>query len=391
MGSKNETNSSLQNRDNFLLNLLSQDTSTVIQKVLADPGKYRLQIVYTTFAREKEALKLVTHSFRTDLNEYFYPASLVKLPIAALSLEQLKKLGITTGRDSLIIRVNDLNSSRPVSSIENHIKNVFVVSHNPTSNNLYDFLGQEKINTRIWDMGYKDVRIIQKFAALDALGHKSSGAVQLFTGDSFINPNSSLPGKTTVIWERDKIVNPFNWENKAGKTKVGKAYIEERKLIRKPKDFSESNYVPLQDIHEMLISLIHPEMVNEKKRFFLEDSDRNLLIKYMSMYPRQAQNNEWSDEKIYCDSFRKYLMFGNTKERIPDNIKIYNKVGQAYGFLSDCAYFYDSQNNISFFLSATIYVNENEVINDGKYEYETIGFPFLERLGKLIYNFEAKK
>jgi hypothetical protein len=42
-------------------------------------------------------------------------------------------------------------------------------------------------------------------------------------------------------------------------------------------------------------------------------------------------------------------------------------------------------------LSAVIYVNEDGIINDGKYEYKTIGFPFLSDLGKSFYIYELKR
>ena len=42
-------------------------------------------------------------------------------------------------------------------------------------------------------------------------------------------------------------------------------------------------------------------------------------------------------------------------------------------------------------LAATIYVNEDEILNDGKYEYEAIGHPFLYKLGQTIYQHEISR
>jgi hypothetical protein len=42
-------------------------------------------------------------------------------------------------------------------------------------------------------------------------------------------------------------------------------------------------------------------------------------------------------------------------------------------------------------LSAVIYTNENQIINDGKYEYNTVALPFLAELGRQIYAFELKR
>ena len=84
-------------------------------------------------------------------------------------------------------------------------------------------------------------------------------------------------------------------------------------------------------------------------------------------------------------------MFGDSQKKIPDHIRIYNKVGMAYGFLIDNAYIIDIKNNIEFFLSAVIYVNENQTLNDNKYQYDQLGLPFLSELGTAVYNYELAR
>ena len=42
-------------------------------------------------------------------------------------------------------------------------------------------------------------------------------------------------------------------------------------------------------------------------------------------------------------------------------------------------------------LTATIYVNSDGVLNDDKYDYETIGWPFLYQLGQTIYQYELNR
>ena len=69
---------------------------------------------------------------------------------------------------------------------------------------------------------------------------------------------------------------------------------------------------------------------------------------------------------------------------IVNNIVIYNKVGLAYGQLSDVAYI--KNKNISIILTATIDVNTNKIYNDDKYYYDSIGFPFLADISRVIIN-----
>ncbi len=60
----------------------------------------------------------------------------------------------------------------------------------------------------------------------------------------------------------------------------------------------------------------------------------------------------------------------------------------AYGYLIDNAYLVDFDNNVEFLLSAVILANENQIFNDDQYEYTTVGLPFMQRLGQLIYQHE---
>jgi hypothetical protein len=41
------------------------------------------------------------------------------------------------------------------------------------------------------------------------------------------------------------------------------------------------------------------------------------------------------------------------------------------------------------FFTAEIYCNKDGIMNDDKYDYETIGYPFMKNLGNVIYDYEA--
>lgn len=76
---------------------------------------------------------------------------------------------------------------------------------------------------------------------------------------------------------------------------------------------------------------------------------------------------------------------------MPNNVRVFNKVGWSYGFLTDASYVADFAHNTEFMLAATIYVNKDDTLNDDKYEYETVGHPFLYQLGQTIYNYELRR
>lgn len=42
-------------------------------------------------------------------------------------------------------------------------------------------------------------------------------------------------------------------------------------------------------------------------------------------------------------------------------------------------------------LSAVVFSNADGIFNDSKYEYETICYPFMGNLGRLIYDYEVNR
>ena len=42
-------------------------------------------------------------------------------------------------------------------------------------------------------------------------------------------------------------------------------------------------------------------------------------------------------------------------------------------------------------LTATVYTNEDGILNDDKYEFETVGLPFLYQLGQDIYQYDLHR
>src|SRR5215469_12309599 len=85
-----------QHRTDVLLkNILSSNKDSLFQQVLSHPEYYRLQIIYTQINRDKNNVPTFKdYYFNVDSLFYFNPASTVKLPLAALSLEKLNEMKI---------------------------------------------------------------------------------------------------------------------------------------------------------------------------------------------------------------------------------------------------------------------------------------------------------
>jgi len=165
----------------------------------------------------------------------------------------------------------------------------------------------------------------------------------------------------------------------------GKGYTDiDGKLVNAPFDFTHKNAFSVQALENVIKSVLFPESVPESMRFNLTAEDYQYLYTCMSIIPREStypKYNQW-------DSYVKFFLFGDDKAPMPDHIRIFNKVGDAYGFLTDCAYVVDFDNRVEFLLTSTVSVNDNQIYNDGVYEYDKTGFPFMAELGKAVYAYE---
>ena len=170
---------------------------------------------------------------------------------------------------------------------------------------------------------------------------------------------------------------------------MGKGFIRGDQLVNEPFDFSKKNRLSLQDLHNILRSVIFPKEVSAKQRFNLSKEDYDFLHKYMSMFPRESKYPPY--DSTYVDAYSKFLLWGEGKETQRGNIRIFHKSGDAYGFMIDATYVVDFTNNIEFMVSAEIYCNSDGIFNDDKYDYQTVGYPFFKYLGQVIYDHELKR
>ncbi len=127
-----------------------------------------------------------------------------------------------------------------------------------------------------------------------------------------------------------------------------------------------------------------PKKYLKNQRFTLSKKSRHFLVGAMHKMPREMGY----DEAHFQDGYGKFFIYGDSKARIPKHVQIFNKVGYAYGTLTDNAYIKENKNKIEFLLTATILVNKNEIFNDGIYEFESVGIPFLAELGRQVYKYE---
>lgn len=319
------------------------------------------------------------------------PASTVKLPTALLALEKLNELNILgldkysnmqteAARPPQTAVTQDTSSQDGLPSIAHYIKKIFLVSDNDAYNRLYEFLGQEYFNRKLHEKGFSRLRIIHRLSVsgYDVEGNRYTNPVSFYDEDS-------------LLYHQGEVYSAFYPRLELREQVRGVAFMDdEGKIVPEPFDFRYKNFVSLQDLHDILKAVMFPEALPAEKRFNLTKEDYRFLWKYMSMLPRESDFPAYPEYKEW-DSFVKFFLFGDSKAPIPGHIRIFNKVGDAYGFLTDVAYVVDFKNKVEFLLAANIHVNKNQTYNDGLYEYDEIGLPVLARLGRMVYEYELQR
>lgn len=382
-------NTNIQEKKNFLEKLMESKPEH-FEHILFNRDSLEVQIIYTQIDRnEKNEPSFKSFYFNVDSAHYFYPASTVKLPMCLLALEKINQLGVD-GLDKYTPMFHDsaysgqlsvkadTTSENGLPSVAHYIKKILVVSDNDAYNRLYEFLGQKAANDNLNRKGYH-VRFLHRLERLLSPDENRHTEAIRFVQDG------------RLIYQQPML---FNLDSIQPPTSIlkGRGYIKnDSVLVNEPFNFTYKNFYSLMDQQRILKSVLFPESVSPSSRFNLTHSDYDFLYQYLSQLPTETVQPPYSTDPYYYDAYCKFLMYGKGREPIPDNIRIFNKVGDAYGYLIDNAYIVDFKNGVEFMVSAVMNTNTDGVYNDGMYEYETLGYPFFKNLGQLIYAYELER
>jgi hypothetical protein len=375
--------------DSLLQAIFSGNNNPLFRQVINNKDSFRLQVIYTQINRDKHNRPGFTnYYFNVDSNLYFNPASTVKLPLALLSLEKLNGLGVKGVDRNTPLHIDssypkqtsvyqDSTAQNLLPSIAHYIKKAFLVSDNDAYNRLYEFVGQQTINRNLHHKGYKSLRITRQFLGLSAEENRHTNGIRFFNEDGSTRYTQPAAYNTDSFYFGKPI-------------KIGRAhYNSHDSLINEPIDFTRVNNVPLEDLQQILQSALFPQSVPAKQRFHLTPDDYQFLYQYLSQFPSETNYPKY-DSTQYYDSYVKFY-FRQGSHHLPPYIRVFNKVGWAYGFLIDVSYVVDFKNKVEFMLTSTLYANSDGILNDDKYDYENIGWPFLYELGQTVYQYELKR
>lgn len=333
---------------------------------IADAPTIRLQMLVT----EVHDGRRRDHEFRADA-EYFYPASTIKVLGAITAVHAFEKMGapinsqlkwtdITAGGSALTVA--DKGDIR----LDREIRRMLIISDNESFNLCYDIVGQREMNDLAHSWGLKSVRINHR------LSRSVRPEMRTVTGGVTIHVNEE---RVIEIERRDGMIsNPC--PPIAG-LQVGEGVMRGESVTPGPMDFTNRNRISLHDLHEMTIALTHPALTE----VHIPIRDIDTVTAAMATLPRDSKDPEFDGAK-YTDDWGKFFLPGVSRIIDPARIRIENKVGLAYGFLIDSARIVDMSTEREFFMTVAMYVNSDGVLNDDRYEYETIGLPLMADLGE---------
>ena len=369
--------------------ILSSIQDSVTKKVLASPKTYRYQLVYTQIDRDQNGIPHFTnHTLYADADGYFNPASMVKMPLAFLAMEKLNELNqpgvnkftsmqFDSNYQRQVAMYEDASAQNKKPSIAHFIKRAFLISENDPYNRLYQFMGQGPTNQKLIAKGYSSTKITRQFMGYTEDQNRHTNGIN-FVDEKGLPILKLAPQYNTDSFQYGApiLIGDAHWNSKD-------------EIVNAPFDFTRHNNISLVDMQKMLQSVIFPTSVPKQNRFNIAEADRLFLLQYLSQYPSETNYPKYDSAHFY-DSYVKFF-FQDSTHTMPKHIRVFNKVGWAYGFLTDVSYVLDTKNNIDYMLSATVYVNSDGVVNDSKYDEATIGFPFLNKIGTAFYEYELKR
>lgn len=381
-----------QQTDTTFIKQLLENKPELFSGVLNHPNKNEVQVMYTQVNRDKNNKpSFKTFSYRINPNHYFYPASTVKLAAVIFALEKINELKVPglTAYSTMITDTafkgqtavtEDLSAENGKPTLAHYIKKVLLTSDNDAYNRLFEFIGRTEINAKLKKYGMAENRILNRLAIGDSgEREKNTNPIRFYNGDK-------------LVYTKPAQYDPNNYPLPLTNLIVGVGYMDSKdQLVNKPYSFENKNVFTIKDQQSLMKRLMMPEAYPAKERFKLTADDYKLIYTYMSKLPTESDFPKY-DEKEFWPTYAKMLFYGRDKKAVVEPyIRSFNKYGDSYGFIIDNAYIADFKNGVEFFLTAVVQSNEDGIYNDGKYEYETVCYPFMKNLGQSIYEYELQR
>lgn len=351
--------------------------------VLDRMKEHRVQVLLGEPVIDAKGTIRLRRSQLGDAAQYFYPASSIKL-CGAISLllalnEHNRAHGTALGLQSKLtieprfagdVRI-DADASNVVDgslTVTHLLRKLLIVSDNVAYNHCYEVCGQDGINRAMWDAGFQSVRLWHR------LSESRTPAENAVTRGVRVD-DVTFPARDAAA----KLQND-GWNE----LDVGTGYLADGKKVERPMSFAQKNAIALRDLQDVLVELLFPEVDTGKRGFpGLTTAQRALLVQTLGELPRESANPKYDPAKV-PDHACKFVLRG-VRDVVPAaHLRVFDKIGRAYGFSVENAWIEDTRTGRGCFLAIALYTNPDGVLNDDDYAYETLAEPFLDGVGRAI-------
>ena len=349
-----------------------------LKEIIKEKEDYEIQILLTKIDQYNSKVDFQEYKYQLDDNKYFYPASTIKLPIVVLTLKKINELrskgSEITLKSKIILNYKDEYSELvirdSITSFQNLIADVFLVSDNSASNILIDFIGYNYFNHEMENAGFDKTY----------LNHK-------FNPDPYVNSTWQISDlDNNIISSIDDNQKIIKADEKTNGLEKGERRYFKGEILDESLNFSEKNRSSITDMHNLIKYIFYPEIFDSTNTFNLNVEDYDFLRYWMSRFTYEDIGEKFIGDENFFETYNKFFIHGDEQSVSNEQIRVYNKIGQAYGTSIDNGLIKNYQDNVEFILTATIYTNKNKVINDNLYEYDDLAVPFLAKLSRAIYN-----
>lgn len=346
---------------------------------LVDDPRHAIQLRRVRVLRDDDSMqRFETRDYGLHPRRWFPAASVTKLPMALLMAEAVQAAG---GAADSVLRLDAAPATgewgdEPLDdSFARGIDRTFAVSENRPYNRWYDMLGGARIHRRLAELGYPHVRLISRLGSSDIEANRRTGGGALLSADgrelrrfpAGVAPSRGFPFGRVSFGD--------GWQNDDGS------------VIHGPHDFTHANFLPLADSLRMLQAFVSPESVPATQRWKIDGALRARLLRAMALRPRESVSPRYPEAE-HPDGYARWFFVGDGRARYPDGLTVFGKSGMAYGSLSEVAYVVDRDSGVECMLAASIQVNADGILNDDRYEYDTVGIPFMAAWARAVLDVE---
>jgi hypothetical protein len=366
-------------RDDAWLSQLLRGLGHRSLTLLADSEAHRVEVMVTEVLPSAGGRRLLEHRYRVDA-ELFYPASAIKPFVAVAALRHLEELarrhpGLALDTPLRICAIDEARCRDGVDptnlegghiTLGHELRKMLLVSSNRAFNRLYDFVGHERLNASLHELGFGSLRLRHRFQG-GAEGGRTSPRFELLDG-------------TLLLPQR---VSALSLDAAAGaRPEIGAAHYDDAgELQQQPADFRFKNVASLRDMQRLLMSLVDPSLP-EALPLGLAQRHRDALLAAMREDPRASVNPELKGAQYAMEHY-KPLWRGARRVVDQRDLLCVSKSGRAYGFEVDNAYLRHLPSGRAVFVTAAVYADPNKVVNDDGYAYHLTG-AFMDELGAAL-------